>query len=437
MADLDVFERGVAKGLLRLADDVVGTVDAAAVARRVALEHPRRPTRALVSRRVALPRVAWVLLQVAALLALVAGTLAVGSRLLESREPLPKQQPSLLEGMVAEEVRPGISRVVNDGVRDLSSTDAVEVVAGYDGGIWLIREEGFRRLGSDAFHEWPKGSGPKSHVLQVAPDGTLWVIPTGSVFSTVTGSWVRPDEVLRSTDGEAWSSQPCPGDHCKGVTVAPDGMLWAAWYDGSACERGDAEGCEWWVGYLSPTGWQRLDGSTPADLVFARLIVTDAGDFYGVSCPWDCLLYRHEDGAWREVVYAPLVDVGPDGTVWEHNGLVWPEGSIDDALLARLAGGAWEGWTSADLPEIQDGVGLDGQFKVAPDGSLWFSMWRGPDSVDCDGLVRFDGQALDRFLPGQCVSMDIAADGSVWVVAGDDQARDLFVITPTAVAAPE
>ena len=37
-----------------------------------------------------------------------------------------------------------------------------------------------------------------------------------------------------------------------------------------------------------------------------------------------------------------------------------------------------------------------------------------------DGLARFDGQRLDRFLPAQCISMDIAADGSAWVLAADD-----------------
>ena len=51
----------------------------------------------------------------------------------------------------------------------------------------------------------------------------------------------------------------------------------------------------------------------------------------------------------------------------------------------------------------------------------------------CDGLARFDGQTLDRLLPGQCISMDIAADGSVWLLADDD----LYVITPKAVAAAE
>ena len=279
-------------------------------------------------------------------------------------------------------------------------------------------------------------------------------------------------EGLSSTDGEAWSSQPCPGDYCRGVTLAPDGTLWASWSDGSACASPDQE-CEWWVGYLGPRGWQQLEGSNPGvpgprqgDLAFDRLVFTDTGDLYGVAPSWDSMLYRYEDGTWRQISYVPLVDVGPDGTVWQFGGfsdeLRWNEltqSLRDDETwgLARFADGEWEGWTSADLPQIRYDLGLDYQFKVAPDGSVWFSLWRNgprtdtgtcepawgqapvagllPDAVDCDGLARFDGETLDRFLPGQSISMDIAADGSVWVLAGNEgEARDLYVMTREAVS---
>jgi hypothetical protein len=468
MTERDAFEARFEAAVRGYVGHISSDLEPAELAHRIAVAEPRRHGLAAVrtGRLVANPlRMVWVLLLVAALVALVASTLAVGSRLLESREPFPEQRPALLDGMVTEEVDPGVFRVVNDGVRDLSPTDAVDVVAGYDGGIWLLREQGFLRLGSDGVHEWPMGSGPESHVLQVAPDGTLWVVPTGPVFALP-----ERGEGLRSTDGEAWSRQPCPGDYCTVVTVAPDGTLWASWGDGSACDQADAADCERWVGYLGPTGWQRLDGSTtPA--AFLRLVFTDAGDLYGVGAGWDYSLYRYENGGWRQVSYVPLVDVGPDGTVWQFGGfsdeLRWDEltESFNDVAtwgLARFADGEWAGWTSADLPEIKDDLGLDNQFKVAPDGSVWFSMWRngpgtetgtcepawwgGPNAVDpdavfavdCDGLARFDGETLDRFLPGQSISMDIAADGSVWVVAGEDeQGRDLYVVTPTALAPTE
>ena len=76
----------------------------------------------------------------------------------------------------------------------------------------------------------------------------------------------------------------------------------------------------------------------------------------------------------------------------------------------------------------------------SPAGDSWIDDWfravRDGHLV-CDGIARFDGVTLDRFLPGQCVSMDIAADGSVWVFAGDDEGRDLYVITPAAVPTME
>ena len=46
----------------------------------------------------------------------------------------------------------------------------------------------------------------------------------------------------------------------------------------------------------------------------------------------------------------------------------------------------------------------------------------------CDGLARFDGVSLDHFVPGRCITMDIAADSSVWVLAGED----IYVITPSS-----
>ncbi len=461
MTERDAFEVRFEAAVRGYVGRVSSDLDPAELAHRIAVAEPRRHGLAevLTGRLVASPlRTVWVLLLLAALLALVAGTLLVGSRLLEFREPLPEQLPALLEGMVAEEIKPGVFRVVNDGVRDLSPTDAADVVAGYDGGIWLLREQGFLRLGSDGVHEWPADIAAENRILQIAPDGTLWVVPGSRSGFALKGR----GEGVFSTDGEAWSSQPCPGTYCTGVTVAPDGRLWASWSwdDGWACARGDAEDCEYWVGGLGPTGWQRLDGSTPTDFFFDRLVFTDAGDLYGVAPFWDSMLYRYEDGAWRQISYVPLVDVGPDGTVWQFGGFSdeLRESFRDDESwgLARFADGEWAGWTSADLPEIRYDLGLDRQFKVAPDGSVWFSMWRnGPrtdtgtcepawgqapvdlDAVDCDGLARFDGETLDRFLPGQSISMDIAADGSVWVLAGEDKARDLYVITPEAVAATE
>ena len=382
-----------------------------------------------------------------------------------TESPAPNTTEGLLSGMVTKEVWPGVFRVASDGVRDFTTVEAVDIVAGYDGGIWLRRsEEGLVRLGSDGSHPWPLGS-PEDHVFEVAPDGTMWAI-TGSLSS-------REGAGLRTTDGEVWMSQPCPGI-CKGVTVALDGTVWASWQE---------ENGRWRTGHLGPMGWEPVGGDGPP---FGRFFFTDAGDVYGYLCDYVCWLLRYEDGVWQDAqFYAQyLVDVAPDGTVWrDAGGCLGQEPAMPCGQdgLARFAGGEWAEWTSADLFADNVGFGLDHEFKTAPDGSLWFSLWQSADGsalprdgkswtweavgdgrllyhlapgsedapivvdvggtmdahtlAECDGLARFDGTTVDHFLPGQCISMDIAADGSVWVLADEDEGRDLYVITPEAVAA--
>ena len=85
---------------------------------------------------------------------------------------------------------------------------------------------------------------------------------------------------------------------------------------------------------------------------------------------------------------------------------------------------------------------------IAPDGSFWagWSVYDGDtDTVLYPGISRFDGQTWMRYLPGMAaLGMDIAPDGSVWVVAresydyvaaqGPAPEANLYVITPEAVA---
>ena len=91
---------------------------------------------------------------------------------------------------------------------------------------------------------------------------------------------------------------------------------------------------------------------------------------------------------------------------------------------------------------------------VAPDGSLWIPSLLGMQGRDpdlggghqtvcghgTDGVVRFDGETWSRHLQGRCVeAMDIAADGSVWLLATKSNAdlAHVYVITSAAVAANE
>jgi hypothetical protein len=84
-------------------------------------------------------------------------------------------------------------------------------------------------------------------------------------------------------------------------------------------------------------------------------------------------------------------------------------------------------------------------FEVAPDGRLWLNPAlesAGPYG-NCDGLARFDGTSLRRFLPGLCIyNHAIGPDGSVWVLAGadywkeEDPPLDTYMI-PAEVAMAE
>jgi hypothetical protein len=82
MAEMDAFERRVADTLLWYADEAAPTLDAATVAGRAALAHPRRAAAGLLPWRiVAIPRLAWVLLFAGLMTAaLIGGTLLVGSQ---------------------------------------------------------------------------------------------------------------------------------------------------------------------------------------------------------------------------------------------------------------------------------------------------------------------------------------------------------------------
>ena len=121
MADRDRFELDLAAALRTYLEEAPTEVRPTELARQFATDYPPGRTSISLWRFAAVSPRAWVLLAVIGLLlVLAAGTLVVGSRLLERTPPLPERLSPLLEGMVTEEVEPGVLRVVNDGVRDLT-----------------------------------------------------------------------------------------------------------------------------------------------------------------------------------------------------------------------------------------------------------------------------------------------------------------------------
>ncbi|MGD8682742.1 MAG: hypothetical protein PVG27_02245 [Chloroflexota bacterium] len=113
------------------------------------------------------------------------------------------------------EVEPGVYRVVNDGVRDLILGGNTDIVAGHDGGIWLLRKNQFVPVGGEGY-----GWGTEKPVyvgdFEVPPDGTVWVQADGAIQSFDGKGWTTHHEVLGGVT----------------VEVTPDSRVWAT------CHRG-------------------------------------------------------------------------------------------------------------------------------------------------------------------------------------------------------
>jgi hypothetical protein len=360
----------------------------------------------------------------------------------------PHSTEALLAGMVTEEVEPGVFRVVNDGVRDLTPThsDAVPqaVRVSPDGGVWLFGgflDDAVFRLGEPGEYPWPEGAdywGPDVAAdvadVEVGPDGTVWVLgdqPNG----------------LAAFDGEAWTEWLPPdspqSDGDRFMEVLSDGTVWATWGWRPSRDITRFDGERWTV-VEPPCG--PLWGMHASDHDIWWVSGLDDG------CP--SALYRYDGSRWQEqatpegfIGLWPYHNrVGPDGTVWVSLRQP-PEGwSGDEPIerrtgIARFDGTRWEEWGADDFP--QDGIDpLGDSFwyqTVAPDGSLWAT------TDECDGLARFDGESLTRYLPGYCIfSPDAAPDGSLWLVAAAGSSIQdptglvsPYVITPEAVAAKE
>jgi len=115
-----------------------------------------------------------------------------------------------------------------------------------------------------------------------------------------------------------------------------------------------------------------------------------------------------------------IFDVGPDGTAWVY----LDQGNLVDPHLARLSNGTWTVYSSDDGVEP---IGIMGQaegfMEVDQAGTLWVGgEWTGRGS--CGGVRSFDGSGWHRYLEDVCViDLDIAPDGSVWVVGAEDPWR--------------
>ncbi|MGD8683826.1 MAG: hypothetical protein PVG27_07750, partial [Chloroflexota bacterium] len=402
------------------------------------------------------------------------------SELNEATDPPDPQPPpitteELLAGMITEEVEPGVLRVLNDGVRDMPCEGwPCAVVAGQDGSIWLVRDgDDYRidRLGSLEPHtsldDWdvmaPDGTVWRSDTRMVASDGTDWV---SDEKPKRPPKGVRELTRLQALEDGSWTVR-VEGPELRGWTIAPDGTVWGSY----RTEDRDPV-----VARLGADGWEPLEDA-PAS---GDLVVTQSGELW-VGGGWlgrymehrddgswrvheggSLWRYREDDGTWHEVtvdavVHHPAeqhVAVGPDGTVWfagaeplMRDGKPVPDAFRDptmprpgDPFLMRFDGTEWQRWGPEDGVPPLGAEATPPDLMPTRDGGLW--LVENPyQCADDWGVARFDvdGPTWRHFFSGDCItSMDIAADGAVWLMTptnDEDDTFELYVITPEAVAA--
>jgi hypothetical protein len=406
--------------------------------------------------------------------------------------PEPDSTPAeLLPGvdLTTEEVEPGIYKVVSDGIRDLRELGhdlrsgerfpGQDIYAAPDGDVWLLDGQGTGvRLGTAESVGFPEATD-----IEPSPDGAALARTGFSGIGSGTGI-VLSYGVLDDGTWEEHSLRRDTGLIVGDIAVDPEGTVWTArWSDG--CAKVAADGtitvkagsfsfadpdaridpdapladvpCGTYVAPIDPASGQELDG------VLAPVL--EGGDRYlGVAGLWvdddgslwllDVWNHREKqarnvlsrfDGTTFERVALPdwliaRATMAPDGTLWAllRN---WKQ-----PTLARFDGSTWREWDRDDGVLSIDDVYNDQElsfFEIAPDGSIWFNPTAKVRRAQ--GVARFDGDALTRYLRGlRIYAMDIAPDGAIWVQAGTYSVKngkerfgpvDVYVITPEAVAA--
>ena len=368
MSERDAFEVRFGAAVRGYVGRVSSDLDPVELAHRIAAREPRRHgfAASLTWRGVAIPRVAWVLL-LAALLAALAGTALVASRLLETAPRVPPLGAALVPTRI-DVLTPetgGYAGVVADG----------------DGILWA-REPGGRLVRFDP----ASGSAQAWTIGDDAGFGVTWSSGFDIVPAREGGVWLVGLRTLRWFDGEVFREvieAPVEIAHAAG---APDGSLWVATGEGVVLH---------WDG----SSWSRLDGGRPNPDAYVSAIAVDAA-----GRPWI--------GGITQVVMPPDAGGGiaESGWVSRHDGSTWTTFDARDA--APLEGPVWS-------------------IAQLPDGAVWVATaGRGtpvlgePPPGPVGGLARFDGASwtdATAQLSGARNTTSVAAgpDGTIWVADGD------------------
>jgi len=406
MAERDPSELDLAAAFRAYLEDAPTEVRPTELARHFATAYPHGTTTFGLWRFAAIPRLAWVLLLGAALLAaLVGGMLLAGSRLAEPwprlAEPLPRHPAELVPTGV-DKLRPVVEGGPFGGA-----------VADPSGAVWVRTSDALGRLDpvSGAVRTWT-----------FADDAAFGSI--GSIVSARGGGvWLVPpangvDQALRWFDGERYRDiVPAPPSGPVGALAeAPDGSLWS----------GGATGLFHWDG----TSWSDAPEGRPAAGVSA-LAVDRSGAVWVGNCGFDewggCAehgISRFDGTRWETFADVPSgggIGEAPDGSIWVAGG---GDSSRYDGHAWNRPGGDWPmrpgvpTWGADGTLWVTECAYTPGEVLIAHhDGSAWVEYTGAdglPGSTNCgqlvftahgvyvgtgDGLYRLVGERWERAWP--------------------------------------
>jgi ligand-binding sensor domain-containing protein len=326
-------------------------------------------------RWVALPapslRLARAVAVVGLLLAMLAGALVVGSRVIESLRRHPAAlAPTGVETLATEDQGFDFRSVVVDAegmvwasgegvlarldpssgaVRTWSFSDDAalgttdRVVPAREGGVWLGGmggvDQALRWFDGERFRDVVPAPPGNVRTFAEAPDGSLWA---------------GTDEGLSRWDGTSWSTAPArrTGEGVPTLAVDRSGAVWA----GSCINDSEIQWCGDVAGISRYDGrtWESFDDPLANSGAAAWIGEAPDGSVWVVN---DAGVVRYDGSAWTLLVEsekrfgdrlnAAMVTWAPDGTVWVggSNYFVPNEGRT---LIARQVGDTWVEYSSAD-----------------------------------------------------------------------------------------
>lgn len=320
--------------------------------------------------------------------------------------PSPRTTDEVLSGWVAEEVEPGVVRIVNDGLRDLARAEpAGDVISGQDGSVWFAYDS-LRMLGAEAMLLPPVIDAEGFWGVRIDGRGT---------------PWLSVDSNLYSHDGVDWRLRLARADvtDVVGFRVQADGTPWVL-------AATDLPG-RYRFYRFDGDKWTRLPKPpAPADNPDLQVRSWEIADDGTLWMARKRAVSRFDGRRWKTVANLPKnadnsLAIAPDGTVRTY---------LRDDIRTLGADGSWKSQSIPLLPATEDSWPWGATASVlARDGSWWRSVESiqrcgimCAQLVACGGVARFDGDRWRHYLQDRCV-YDIEPDvrGNAWVWAAQPE----------------